>query len=67
MAYSHLDLNGHAQTLAGISSDPWAAIEGLWDNSGLNTDSTLTINNTADCTFQGVMPRRMYGNRHADG
>ena len=55
VAYSHLDLNGHSQTLAGINSDPWAAIEGLWDNTGLNTDSTLTINNTADCRFQGVI------------
>jgi fibronectin-binding autotransporter adhesin len=55
VAYAHFDLNGHSQTLAGISSDPWAAIEGLWDNTGLNTDSTLTINNTADCTFQGVI------------
>jgi fibronectin-binding autotransporter adhesin len=55
VAYSHFDLNGHAQTLAGINSDPWAAIEGLWDNTGLNTDSTLTINNTANCTFQGVI------------
>jgi autotransporter-associated beta strand protein len=55
VAYSHLDLNGHSQTLAGINSDPWATIEGLWDNTGLNTNSTLTINNTADCTFQGVI------------
>ena len=55
VAYSHFELNGHSQTLAGINGDPWSAIEGLWDNTGLNTDSTLTVNNTADCTFQGVI------------
>ena len=25
VAYSHLDLNGHSQTLAGINGDSWAA------------------------------------------
>ena len=34
---SRLELNGHAQTLAGISGDANAVIEGLLDNTGLNT------------------------------
>ena len=55
IGYSHLELNGHSQTLAGINSDPWAFIQGIEDNTGLNADSTLTIDNTADCTFQGIM------------
>ena len=55
VAWAHLDLNGHRQTLAGINSDPWGVIEGLWDNTSLNTDSQLTINNDVDCTFQGTI------------
>ena len=50
-----LGIEGHSQTLAGIVSDPWAFIEAAEDNTGMNTNSALTINNTADCTFQGVM------------
>jgi autotransporter-associated beta strand protein len=55
VAWAHLDLNGHRQTLAGINSDAWGVIEGRWDNTSLNTDSQLTINNSVDCTFQGTI------------
>ena len=46
-------MNGHAQTLASINGDANAVIEGLLDNTGLNTDSTLTVNNASDCSFLG--------------
>ena len=53
VAGARLELNGHVQTLAGISGDSHAVIEGAYDNSGLNSDSTLTVNNSADCSLPG--------------
>ena len=58
---SRLDMNGHAQTFAAISGDANAAIEGLYDNTGLNADSTLTVNDAADCTFAGVIRNSAQG------
>ncbi len=58
---AHLDMNGHTQTLAAISGDANAVIEGLYDNTGLNTDSTLTLNDAADCTFAGVIRNSAQG------
>jgi fibronectin-binding autotransporter adhesin len=58
---SRLELNGHSQTLAGISGDSHAVIEGLLDNTGLNSDSTLMVSNVADCTFQGVIRNSLQG------
>ena len=55
VAWAHFDLNGHQQTLAGLHSDPWAVIEGRWDNTGLDTDSQLTINNESDSEFLGTI------------
>ncbi len=55
---SRLDMNGHAQTVAAINGDSNAVIEGLLDNTGLNADSTLTVNNATDCTFAGVIRNR---------
>ena len=50
-----LELNGHAQTFSSIVGNANSVIEGLWDNTGLNTNSTLTLNNASDCTFAGVI------------
>ena len=58
---SRLDLNGHTQTLSGISGDANAVIEGLLNNTGLNTDSTLTVNNASDCTFLGTIRNSLQG------
>ena len=58
---SRLDLNGHTQTFSSISGDANAVIEGLLDNTGLNTDSTLTVNNSSDCTFLGVIRNSLQG------
>ena len=55
MGYARLELDGHAQTVASISGNNRATIEGLYDNTGLNNDSTLTVNNAADCTYAGVI------------
>ena len=55
-ASARLELNGHVQTLAGINGNSHAVIEGLFDSSGLNSDSTLTVNNNAgSCSFAGVI------------
>ena len=61
VANGRLDLNGHAQTLASINGDAHAVIEGLYDNTGLNTNSTLTLNDAADCTFAGVIRNSAQG------
>jgi autotransporter-associated beta strand protein len=61
VAFSYFDLNGHQQTVAGINSDPWSYIEGRYDNTGLNTDSQLTVNNTADCTYTGHILDKVQG------
>ena len=58
---SRLELDGHTQALSGISGDANAVIEGLLNNTGLNTDSTLTVNNAADCTFLGVIRNSLQG------
>ena len=58
---SRLELNGHSQTLSGISGDANAVIEGLLNNTGLNTDSLLTVNNSSDCTFLGVIRNSLQG------
>ena len=58
---SRLELNGHAQTLSGINGDAAAVIEGLLDNTGLNSNSTLTVNNAADCTLPGSDPQQLQG------
>ncbi len=58
---SRLDLNGHTQTLSGLSGDANAVIEGLLNNTGLNSDSTLTVNNAADCTFLGTIRDSLQG------
>ncbi len=55
VAYARLELNGHAQTVGSISGNSHATIEGLFDNTGLNSDSTLTVNNDVDCVFAGVI------------
>ena len=34
VAWSHLELQGHAQTLAGIVSDPWSFVEAAEDDTG---------------------------------
>jgi autotransporter-associated beta strand protein len=61
VGYSHLDINGHSQTLAGIESDPWAAIEGRWDNTGLDTDSALSISSSSSSTFRGILRNNATG------
>ena len=61
VAYSVMNMNGHQQTLAGISSDPWATIEGRWDNTGLDVDSQLTINSDADWTYEGTIRNSCVG------
>ena len=55
VGYARLELNGHAQTVASINGNSRATIEGLYDNTGLDADSTLTVNNAADCSFAGVI------------
>ncbi len=61
-ASARLELNGHVQTVAGLSGNSHAVIEGLFDNSGLNSDSTLTVNNSTDCSFAGVIRDSAQGN-----
>jgi fibronectin-binding autotransporter adhesin len=55
VAWSHFELGGYWQTVAGLVSDPWSFIEVAEDNTGINTDSTLTVNNSNNYTFPGVM------------
>jgi autotransporter-associated beta strand protein len=62
LAAARLELNGHAQTVAGLSGDSHAVVEGLFDNSGLNSDSTLMVNNAANCTFAGAIRDSAQGN-----
>ena len=54
-------MNGYAKTVAAINGDSNAVIEGLLDNTGLNADSTLTVNNATDCTFAGVIRNSAQG------
>ncbi len=61
LSSARLELNGHAATLSAINGDSHAVIEGLSDNTGLNVDSTLTIDNAADCTFAGVIRDKLQG------
>ena len=37
VGYARLELNGHAQTVASINGNSHATIEGLYDNTGLNS------------------------------
>ena len=61
-AWGHFDLNGHSQTLAGINdTDTWGVIEGRWDNTGVNADSVLTVNNSSPSTFNGTIRDKSQG------
>jgi fibronectin-binding autotransporter adhesin len=60
-AASRLELNGHSVTLSAISGDSRAAIEGLYDNTGLNADSALTVDNSTNCTFSGAIRNSYQG------
>ena len=61
-AWGHFDLNGHSQTLAGISdTDSWGVIEGRWDNTGVDTDSVLTIYSVSSSSFNGTIRDKCQG------
>ena len=64
VASARLELNGHVQTVAGISGNSQAVIEGLYDNTGLNSDSTLTVNNSDGLHLCRRDPRQRPGQRH---
>ena len=56
-SWQELELNGNAQTLAGISSTAalggYAVIENAWDNSSQPTGGTLTLSPTDTNTYYG--------------
>ena len=53
---AYFELQGNQQTLAGISD---AAGRGIIENAeqetGVNTTGTLTVNNSANCTYSGYI------------
>ncbi len=60
--YAYFELLGHDQTLGGIGdSTGHGVIEHAESESGITADSTLTINNTADCSFNGYLRNGNYG------
>lgn len=62
VAWGHFDLNGHRQTLAGIDdTDSWGVIENRWDDTGVDTNGVLIINNANDCSFNGTIRDKWVG------
>ena len=55
-AYGYFELYGNSQTLAGISDTTGrGVIENTELETGLAAGSTLTLNNSADCSFNGYI------------
>ncbi|MGD0655571.1 MAG: autotransporter-associated beta strand repeat-containing protein [Thermoguttaceae bacterium] len=58
---AYLDLMGYSETVAGISnSSGYGVIQLNWDSS-ITTNSTLTVNNPANCSFGGVIRDKYQG------
>ena len=59
---AYFELRGFSETVGGISSSSiYGIIEAQWDNTGINTDSTLTVNNSASYTFAGTIRDKYQG------
>ena len=53
---AYFELLGNQQTLAGISDGAGhGIIENAEQETGINNTGTLTINNTANCTYSGYI------------
>jgi autotransporter-associated beta strand protein len=64
-AWQELKLFGHSQTVTGlVSNTGGAVIESTWDESGYDA-LTLTINNSTDCFYRGVIRDTCYGSTGA--
>jgi autotransporter-associated beta strand protein len=61
-AYAYFEVYGNAQTLASISdSTGRGVIENSELESGLAANGTLTVNNSADCSFNGYIRNYVSG------
>ena len=59
--YQEIELLGHNQTVTGISDTGGrGVIENTWNESGYG-NCTLTVNNSANCTFNGYLRDTAYG------
>ncbi|HLA85134.1 MAG TPA: autotransporter-associated beta strand repeat-containing protein, partial [Thermoguttaceae bacterium] len=59
---SRLNLRGHVQTVAGIScSTGRGVIQNTDYESGVSANGTLTVNNAADCYYDGYLRDRYLG------
>ena len=59
-AWQEIKLLGHNQTVAGIfDSTGRGVIENTWDEAGY-AKTTLTVNNTVDCSFNGCLRDQVY-------
>ena len=67
LASARLELNGHATTLSAINGDSHAVIEGLFDNTGLNGDSTLDGQQRRRLHVRRSDPQQLPGQRHGQG
>ncbi|MBN2579004.1 MAG: autotransporter-associated beta strand repeat-containing protein [Pirellulales bacterium] len=60
--WPYLSLHGNNQTLAGISdSTGLGVIQNTFDETDVTQTSTLTVNNAADCSFNGYLRNTRYG------
>ena len=63
--WQEIKLLGHNLTVAGLSdATSHGVIQNTWDESGYAA-VTLTINNSTDCSFNGVLRDTCYGNTGA--
>ena len=61
-AYGYFELYGNSQTLAGISDATGrGVIENSETESGVTASGTLTINNSADCSYNGYIRNYVSG------
>ncbi len=59
--FAYLDMMGYNETVGGINDTTGYGIIQVQDTSTVNSSSTLTVNNTANCSYNGIIRDKYAG------
>ncbi len=59
--FAYLDMMGYNETVGGINDSTGYGIIQVQDTSTVNSSSTLTVNNTANCSYNGIIRDKYAG------
>ncbi len=59
--FAYLNLMGYNETVGGINDSTGYGIIQVQDTSTVNSSSTLTVNNTANCSYNGIIRDKYAG------